>query len=212
MKLCTFSLVFFLFIATCLHAQKAEDYYKTGKQKYADGAYEEAILYFTKAIQINPQYANAYMDRGLSLDALSYYQSAIQDFNIVIELKKDSVPDAYHNRGMAYKNFTKYTEAIQDFDKAIALNFNYPLTYNYRGICLDNIGRYDEALQDFNKAIEMSPKKASYYYNRGNTLNHLRQYKAAIDDYKTALAIDPNLDAAKSGLKEAQQKLNKKAN
>ncbi|MFD0878236.1 tetratricopeptide repeat protein, partial [Massilia pinisoli] len=62
----------------------------------------------------------------------------------------------------------------------------------------------------FNKAIEMTPRQANYYAYRGKVLNHLRRYREAIEDYKTALALDPNLDEAKNGLKEAQQKQNKK--
>jgi tetratricopeptide (TPR) repeat protein len=43
--------------------------YNTAGQYGAGGKYDLAIIEFTKAIEINPRYAQAYNNRGLAYDA-----------------------------------------------------------------------------------------------------------------------------------------------
>lgn len=50
--------------------------------------YQEAIKDYTKAIQINPQFAYAYKNRGINFSDLKDYQAAIKDFTKASELFK----------------------------------------------------------------------------------------------------------------------------
>jgi len=50
---------------------------------------------------VNPDYADAYNNRGNAYSRLGKYQQAIEDYNKAIRLKPDYA-DAYHNRGLAY--------------------------------------------------------------------------------------------------------------
>jgi len=55
----------------------ATQYFKQGVEKYEAGNYQGAISNWSKAIEINPQDAIAYYNRGLAKDGLQDYQAAI---------------------------------------------------------------------------------------------------------------------------------------
>lgn len=82
--------------------------------------YENALFAYTKAIELSPQDADAYNNRGGIYDIKGEYDLAIMDYTKAIELNPQD-GDAYHNRGNAYLNKDQYELAIVDYDKGIAL-------------------------------------------------------------------------------------------
>lgn len=98
---------------------------------FSEGKTEASIDHFTKAIQINPQYADAFESRGLCYFQIGNYQNAIKDFDEFIKLK---AADAliYHIRGNAKVRLGNYQSAIEDFNKAIILKKDYADVYNDR--------------------------------------------------------------------------------
>ena len=63
------------------------------------GEYQEAIDDYTSAIKINPDDADAYVNRGAAYHNLGKHQEAIDDFNTAIKINPDYAK-AYYNRGM----------------------------------------------------------------------------------------------------------------
>jgi len=67
---------------------EAEDYYWYHKGWDAErhDKYKKAIEYYTKAIELNPKYADAYFERGFNKLQLKKYNEAIVDYTKAIEL------------------------------------------------------------------------------------------------------------------------------
>ena len=78
--------------------------------------WSSAILHFTKAIEFNGTYVNAYNHRGFALSKQEQYIEAIAVFTEAVELAP-KYADAYENRGDAYKALGKNQEAEADFAK-----------------------------------------------------------------------------------------------
>ncbi|MDP7647000.1 MAG: tetratricopeptide repeat protein, partial [Candidatus Woesearchaeota archaeon] len=93
------------------HAQSAADYVNAGIEKGESGDSQGAIADFTKAIEINPQYAIAYSNRGNAKYDLGNYQGAIADYNKAIEINPQDAR-AYYNRGIAKRKSGDYQGAI----------------------------------------------------------------------------------------------------
>jgi len=83
--------------------------------------YNEAIVDFNEAIELNPRDALAYLFRGKVYGALGKYNEAIVDLSKAIELNPRDVL-AYYNRGKTYSLVGDSTRAVQDLSKAIKLN------------------------------------------------------------------------------------------
>lgn len=65
--------------------------------------YDNAIFAYTKAIELNPEDADAYTNRGVIYDIQGKYDLAIVDYTKAIELNPEDA-DAYTNRGVIYDN------------------------------------------------------------------------------------------------------------
>ena len=55
----------------------AIDLYNQGNTHKSEGEYDEAIEDFTRAIELDPEYVNAYCNRGYSYHELEEYEEAI---------------------------------------------------------------------------------------------------------------------------------------
>ena len=57
------------------------------EEKYTDP--KKAIEYLNNAIKLQPDYSDAYINRGIAYYKLGQYQRAIEDYDEVIRLKPD---------------------------------------------------------------------------------------------------------------------------
>ncbi len=91
--LCIISLLLLLSMLPALGCQvqsvQSEKHYKNGTVLVIDGEYEEAIVELNKAIELDPEYADAYYYRGLAYDKSGEVAKAISDYEKCIELSND---------------------------------------------------------------------------------------------------------------------------
>ena len=76
-----------LTIKASAKAQTAEEYYLRGKAKSALENYDGAIADYTKAIDLDINYAPAYYERGQLRMDLKMYKQGVEDFTKVKEIK-----------------------------------------------------------------------------------------------------------------------------
>ena len=80
-----------------------------------------AITEYTKAIELVPDDALAYYDRGSSYFELGQYQTGFADYTKAIELDPD-YPGHYYIRGDSYLQLGQYALAKADQAKACQLD------------------------------------------------------------------------------------------
>jgi len=170
-----------------LCAQTAEEYFDKG---YAASDPKDKVLWYTKAIELDPEYALAYNNRGLAKYYLKDYASTIKDYDRAIELNPEDAI-AYNNRGIAKRKLKDYASAIKDYNRAIELDPEYAIAYNNRGNAKDDLGDYASAIKDYDRAIELNPEDAIAYNNRGLAKDDLGDYASAIKDYDRAIELNP---------------------
>ena len=78
--------------------------------------YQKAIADYTKAIEINPNFAGTYKNRGLSKIRLEDLTGAIADFRRAIELVPQYAP-AYTNLGLALNKQGKLKRLLKTLAK-----------------------------------------------------------------------------------------------
>ena len=169
----------------------ATQYFDRGNKFGYAGKYSEAVDEYSKAIELNPIYFDAYTNRGFTYLKLSRYDEAIQDCNRAIELAPDSC-FAYNNRGSAYFELKKYSEAIHDFNSAIVINPNFANAYFNLGFVYYNLKKYDDATRDFSKALNEDPNYIDAYLARGSLYCDLHEYEKAAADFNKVIEINPN--------------------
>jgi len=159
---------------------------------------KKALDILEKAIELDPNYALAYSNRGYIYLELKEYRKAMQDLNKAIELDPNYA-GTYNNRGSAYYKLKQSTKAIQDYNKAIELDPSYAGTYYNRGLAYTDLKQYSKAIQDYTKAIELDPSYAgTHHHSRGIAYYELKQYTKAMQDFNKAIELDPSYAPAYS--------------
>ena len=133
--------------------QTAEEYFNLGKSKIPFD-YEGAIPYLTKAIELDPNYALAYYERGKASFKIGNFRFGIEDFSKAIEIDP-AFARAYHARGITKAHIDEYSGAIADYTKAIELNPAFALAYSHRGDAKYALSDIDGACLDWSKAVEL---------------------------------------------------------
>ena len=150
-----------------------------------------AIRLYNEALQLKPNFAMAYNNRGTAYNNLNQHERAIQDLDAAIKLDPN-YSWAYNNRGFAYAHLNQYKRAIQDYDAAIQLNPNYAEAYNNRGFAYFSQQQYERAINDYSTAIELDPNNATTYNNRSAAYFLLKQYERALADLDRSIQLNPN--------------------
>ena len=194
----------------------AEIEFYRGYTSFQENNLEDAVEYYRKAIELNPQFSKAYNNRGAAHHALEQHQKAINDCNKAIELNPQDA-NAYYNRGTAYRALKQYQDAINDYNEVIKLDPQSADAYNNRGNLYCALKQYQEAINNYNKAIGLNPQSANAYNNRGTAHHALEQYQEAINDHNKVIELDPqsanaytynNRGTAHHALKQHQEAVN----
>jgi tetratricopeptide (TPR) repeat protein len=163
----------------------ANEYARTNHPK-------EAVAYATKAVELNPRFAEAYFHRGAYHNALGQYAQAIPDCTRAIVLNP-TFALAYVIRGMAYRQSGEAQKAISDLSKALELNPTMAEGFIARGSVYDVLEQYAKAISDYTKAIELNPKAAQAYFNRGIACVKSGQTPRAISDFTKVIDLEPKV-------------------
>jgi len=93
------------------------------------GRNQEALEFFDKLLKAKPDNAEAYFQRGRSLEFLERYPEAIASFDQAIKYKRTPLDEVYYYRGGNYDVLDKLSEALSDYEKAIELGFDHRSVY-----------------------------------------------------------------------------------
>ena len=101
----------------------AKDWVENGLalKRGGEASKTELLSYFNNAIQLDPQYARAFGNRGLVYLEMKQFDKALRDFNQSIRLDGTN-PKGYVYRGDTYKKIGKKIEMCVDYRKACELD------------------------------------------------------------------------------------------
>ena len=157
--------------------------------------HEKALRHYSRALELKPDYVDAYNARGMIFVMWGKIDHALKDFGMAIKLKPDYFV-AYLNRGVVHRSDGRYEQALKDFGKVIELQPSVYAGYSNRGEAYRLKGDFDCAIADYNRAIQLKPDYAEAYNDRGIAYANKGEFVRAIVDYTEAIEMKPRLAAA----------------
>jgi TolB-like protein/DNA-binding winged helix-turn-helix (wHTH) protein/Tfp pilus assembly protein PilF len=177
----------------------AHDAYLRGRYFLEKRDVDKSVAYFQRAIDIDPQWSQAYSGLADALHAeeadLSSYQGVMTRGEAAARRAIELDPangEAYSTLGVYQATFDwNWTEAERNIRRGIALNPNSADAELDYAVLLDILNRPEEAVTHMRRALELDPQ--SFLMNRhlGATLLFARHYEEALAHLAQAAEMEP---------------------
>jgi tetratricopeptide (TPR) repeat protein len=158
--------------------RSADDYLLESNKLASQEKYKEAIILLNKAIQTNPKYQEAYLNKGLCYEKLKDLNSAVSTYQALLKIDPKNVLGIY-NIGNCKYDMNLYQEAIENYTRALVLkgyskdSTSFIVDWNQNGIAED--AKYDVI-------------GSHIFYQRGLAYYQLNKFKSAYADFYSCLA------------------------
>lgn len=148
------------------------------------GQLESARPLVDRALEIDPQASEAWINSGLLEHAYEHYEKAVSDFDRAIALESGSA-DAWTNRGAALHELLRDEDAIASHTRAVAIAPDRHAVWANLGIACESLQRDSEALECFRTALRLQPENHRARWSLGQLLIKLQDYPAGWEAFES---------------------------
>lgn len=146
-----------LLLAACgpSAAERYAEQLDLGMQYLQQMDYEQAIVAFTAAIEIDPEQAGAYVGRAEAYMGGQNFAAAAADYTAALAL--DPEQDVYAGRGDAYYALGELELALADYGEELDRRPGQGALHLRRGEICYKLQQYPQAVEELEKALEYGP-------------------------------------------------------
>lgn len=198
---------------------KGPEYFEMGQEAFLKQDFENALLYYSKALEENPEKAEYYIEQGHAYVALGRYpeartalESAVVERDL--ELTRKNNKRAWRAIGISYYEEGKYTEAKTYFDKALAEPLLSELNADIRMYLADALeceGDFSAAIAVYDELLKEQTDYAAGYRARAYMSYVQGDYEKSLADYDEAIRLEPENFDLYFGKYNVLEKLGKQA-
>ena len=153
------------------------------------GKHKKAAELFERAVEIDPDSAEAHYNLGVAYGNLGMFQKAVKAYKRAVDLDPGH-EKAYCNLGIVYEEAGNYEEAIEVYDKAIRMNPGSVDLYLNLGTTYGRSGMNRKAVDALQRAVKIAPDYADAHYNLGFAYLMLNDKNRAMSEYKVLKVLD----------------------
>ncbi|MEM7162119.1 MAG: tetratricopeptide repeat protein [Bacteroidota bacterium] len=157
-----------------------------GQSLNGQGQYNNALVFFDKAIELDSLDLKSFIDRGLCFAYAKNHLKAKKDFNHVLSIQQigPQAEGAYYWLGrLAFANGDMKV-AIDNFSQLLSQAPQDAEAYFLRGTAYSNLFEHNEAIANFDLAIEYKPDYMEALANRGVSKMNLVPTKEKLENKK----------------------------
>ncbi len=155
-----------IFIISCASSTetKRDRFFLLGNESLNNRDFDLAVDFYTKSLENDPDFAQAYNNRGVARLEDGHPYEAIQDYNQAIAIDPKYY-EAVFNRAYAYENVGKIENALNDVNLLEGVFPDSAYIYFYKGLLLTNNRQYPSGIQNFKKSIDLDTTNLDAYVN-----------------------------------------------
>lgn len=151
--------------------------------------HDKAIQDYEKAFELI-QTAEVLFKLGKLNLKMEKWESAVNNYSMIIQHFPKWSSDAFYCRGLALKKLKHYEEALNDFHECLKSAENDHEAWFEKGICNYLLSRYNDAYADFSKAISLNHDYAEAFSCRGAiSCDIYKNFDEALKDFNRALDL-----------------------
>ncbi len=160
-------------------------YYNLGWHLDRQGKLDEALGYYRKAAEIEPNFPNSWNNTGCALAALKRYEDAIPYFEKALALRPYSIEVAL-NLANALREAGRNEGAMQLYQNVLENMPENRTALNALGALLLSKGDLQRAIPYLQKSLALDASQPSTHYTLANALTKSRRLPEALDHYQQA--------------------------
>ena len=130
--------------------------------------YEDAICFFDKALDIEPNNVGALNDKGKSLNSLGRHEEALHYLDKALEINP-LFASAITNKGLSLSQLGRSEEALRYYDKSLEISPQNVASLINKGNYFNGIGRYEDGIVCFNLVLEIDCNDIDAYLGKGRS-------------------------------------------
>jgi len=174
-----------------------------GKRLLDENDTQNAIAALERAIELNPDLAEAYFKMGIAYSLIEMQQKQSAD------VEETPTPEEGKKRKEIRTESEKaFEKAVEAYKKIIDNNANDDVAFYNLGRSYNKLNEDQDAEKALRQAVKLKPDDTEYQTELGSILIKLAKYSEAVAALNKALEIDPDnseaqelLDDAKAGKK-----------
>jgi tetratricopeptide (TPR) repeat protein len=155
-----------------------------------DKEYNNAVEYYSKALELDVADYESYCDRGTIFMDLKEYNRAYSDYRSSIAIKP-SHHVALENMGALHAILQNNDSALYYFGQTIKIKPDYKNAYKNRGVTYMQMKRHNDAIKDFETYIIYQPGDAEIYNTIGLCYRVQSKFQESIEPINKAINMDP---------------------
>lgn len=165
------------------------------------GDTDRAIEILNRAVELNPDLADAYFQLGIAYSLLETRDAAVVEEQVETPTP---VPGEKKQRIATTNSEKAFEKAVAAYKKQIDANGEDHLAYFNLGRAYNKLNEDEDAAKALRQAAKLNPEDTEYQTELGSILVKLAQYREAISPLKKALELDPENSRAMDLLEDAE--------
>jgi serine/threonine protein kinase/tetratricopeptide (TPR) repeat protein len=178
--------------------------YSMGMEQYAAGKNDDALKSFSKAVELDPNFARAYAglaalagDLGQTQDADKYAKMAMAHIDRMTERER------YFVRGMYYVRAGNWQKCVEEYSDLVK-KYHSQFGQNNLATCYAQLHNMPRAMEEGRKALELAPKDAAAQLNFALYSCYATQFQSCEQEANEVFKINANYEEAFLALAYAQ--------
>jgi tetratricopeptide (TPR) repeat protein len=168
--------------------------YGLGMEQQFAGKWQDALQSFTKATELDPNFARAYSGMATVKRNMQQPAEAADLFKVAMEhVDRMTERERYRTRGVYYLTIGNYPKCVEEYSSLVS---QYPadnIGHANLAICERYLQNMPQALQEAQRAVELNPKSAIQLANLGLFSAYARDFQAAERSARGVQQLNPSL-------------------
>ncbi|MEK7204742.1 MAG: tetratricopeptide repeat protein, partial [candidate division NC10 bacterium] len=170
--------------------------------------YDQAIQAYQKAVELAPDYAEAFVGLGDARQAKGEYDQAIGEYQKALALEPENVRVHYGLGKIYYNEKQMYHEAVAQYERAIQLDPKFLEAHLSLGEIFEEKGLYQEAVTRYGQVLSIEPNHPGATYGLALAYEKVDTNKA-IEQWERYIELASALPSEKDWVDIAKKHLNK---
>lgn len=169
----------------------AERSYSQGLAQLSRDDFARALPYFERAVEIAPNYAEAWYQAGFCYGVLGRHNEALRAARQAAKLRPDWAA-AYVNIGASSFALGQFKDAVEAYRQAVRLDDDNADTQYSLGLTFNKLNRTDEEVLAYKRAVALKPDHANAIEKLGLAYFKQKRYADSITAFDQLKAFKPD--------------------